>query len=286
MTVKHPFRVLYQDLSVAAAKLTAELGEGFEIYEIGVTEGVAGCYPRVILEDRVMTAFPAVYRTTNVIPVFGVDINFYTFFKTIRQKYPDVPLYRVPEGKTFILDSGGIAGKAYILYKTLEVDQIPKPGDPGTATAPTKLFVSIGQAEASIDAEKTAEIHVNKSLNPLELPGFPYINKVPAGFEYDFLGFATREGAGIDGVNVIYHGLRMWKKEIAFLAEDEKYVNWKLFPYNNAAVVQPMFLFPERYTFVANEQLKIEVKVENTTTTAVDVTVPFATFWLVRKVGV
>jgi len=281
MPEKYVYRVVKQDLSSADLELAAKTGEGYEILEIGVTGGASGSITQCIIGEELMLYFPSGNNEENVAPVPGVDTNTYTLFKTIRQKYPDVPTLKVSEGQTLTVSNGKVAGNAYVIYRHLTGGDVPPKDAPGASDNPTRLLIFHNKAEASIDAGATVTLEVDTSLSPSGFPDFASGDKVPSGYVYELLGFCTRLGAG-SGADITYNGIRLWKGEEALLSPNQNFVNPDLFPYNTNNVNKPMFLLPKKIVFEPGESYKAEVQVTNSGSAA-ETAVVYLTLFVLRK---
>lgn len=257
-------RIIQQDLNAANLELEARVNEGFVINEIGIDLGANDLVARLLIGDELMTGLPADEGEENVVPVQGVDVNTHTLIKTLRKKFPELPRYKVAPGEKLVLSSQGAAGVGYIHFTQLEDDQVPKRSDPGGTQGPSRLFVSHGGYTGNVTGLATAEIiTIDTPINPVGLPDFPFGQRVPVGEIMELLGFAFSEGAGM-GANTNVTGLRIWKKNEAYLAREEAFVNDALFPYNVDDEDKPFYMFPEPVIFLPNEELKIEGQFKNT----------------------
>jgi len=276
---KYVYRVKSGNLATADLELEAKVGQAFEILELGIDGGAAGLVATLYIGGEVMTGLPAAAGAENVVPVPLIDLNFNTLMRMLQQKFPEVPTYKVCPGEKLVLTSGGKAGTGYLFYCRMMEDQLFTKDMPGASEGTPRLVISHGKAEWSVEAGATEDHDVDINLNPAGLTGFPYVERVPAGKNYDLLGFATRLGAG-SGADISYEGIRMWKKEEAILSPDEAFVTPKLYPYNVDTAALPAFLLPEKLTFVPEEAFKMEVRAKNAGTAAQTAQIFLTTFWL------
>ncbi len=257
-------RVIQQDLNASNLELEARVSEGFEINEIGIDLGDTDLVARLLIGDELMSGLPADAGEENVVPVPGINVNTHSLIRTLRKRFPDLPKYKVSPGEKLVLSSQGATGVGYIFFTQLEDELVPKRTDPGGTNGPSRLFVSHGTFNGDITGSATAEIHtIDSPLNPVGLPDFPFGSRVPVGEIMELLGFAFSEGAGM-GANTNVTGLRFWKKNEAYLAREEAFINDALFPYNVDDEDKPFYMFPEPVVFQPNEELKIEGQFKNT----------------------
>jgi len=262
MAVVRDWQYLSQDLSSADLELEAKAGQGFEIFEVGIDGGAADSKGIISIGGVTMMNFPASDAKEGIAPVPFVDVNPNTLLKMCRDKLPDVPTLKVPEGKKFVLSNGGVAGTGYIFYRELSEGDIPRVDAPGAPNSLTRLFISHGKAEWSVAAGQTEVHKVDTSLNVPELRDFPFEEAVPADLKYRLLGFATRKGDG-SGADITYSGIRMWFKEQSWLKKEEEWADPSLFPYNVASAYNPVFFFPTPMVFEPHQELTFEVQCSN-----------------------
>jgi len=262
MAIVRDWQYLSQDLSAADLELEAKAGQGFEIFEVGIDGGAAGSKGIITIGGVTMMNFPASDAKEGIAPVPFIDNNPNTLLKMCREKLPDVPTLKVPEGKKFVLTNDGVAGTGYIFYRELSEGDIPRADAPGAPNSLNRLFISHGKAEWSVAAGATEAHKVDTSLNVPELRDFPFEEAVPAGLRYRLLGFATRKGDG-SGADITYSGIRMWFKEQSWLKKEEEWASPSLFPYNIASQYNPVFFFPTPMVFEAHQELTFEVQCSN-----------------------
>ena len=262
MPEKYVYRVLRQDLATANLQLEAKVDEGFEVMEIGIASGAAGLVATLIIGNEVMTGIPCDDGAENLVPVEGIQTNSHPLIKTIKSKFPDVPLYKVSSGEILTITSGGAAGIAYLFYRQLSGAEIPAKSAAGASEGTSRLIIQHGKNLTSVGAGLTVDLIIATPLNPAGLPNFPFGELVPVNTEWDLLGFACQAGAGC-GANTTIGGIRLWKNQESILVREQGILLPTLFPYPDAAIDKPIFLFPKPITFIGQEELKIEARATN-----------------------
>jgi len=285
MAEEYSYRIEYQDLTAADLILQAEVGEGFIIDEIGISTGQPDLISPVFIGDTTMLCLPADDGAVHICPVGGKDINQNTLFATLLKKYPDIPLLKVPSGKTLKIPKIATSGKAYVQYRKVIGDQVPAPDAAGAPYGYPRLFISHSRVKWSVPAGATEYRDVTENMNPAGLIGFPAVGDVPAGYIYDLIGLATWT-TGVVGTNITHIGIRIWKLEKSLLAKDEAWIDPSLYPYNRNDIDKPFFTFPKPISFVADETCKIQMQVKSTDAAPQVATVYVTTFWIVKKAGV
>jgi len=283
MTVRYVERVLVQDLSVAPLELQARPKEGFEILEIGCDGGGTDERLEIQISEEIMTGAMAEAGKGIVCPVPFKHVNPYTLLSTAKSYYPEVPTFKVSEGEKFIIRAFKGTGTAYILYKHLAADQIPERTAPGGSESTVRFVVSSGYTEKTLAAGAREILTLDIPYNPTGIPDFPYKALVPAGLAYDLLGFCCDKGAS--AAAIVVHGIRMWRRQEAFLAPEQRFVPLEVYPFPVETTQYKPHYLPERIEFVAGEELKIEADVENTDAAAAQYAqVRCACFFLQRRV--
>jgi len=262
MGIKYDRRILWADLSVADIELRAAVDEGMEITEIGVTGGAADLICGLVIGEENLLCFPSHFGDDSVVPVPGYDTNIFSLLRTIRKKFPDVPTPKICAGELMILSSYGAAGNGYVEYRHFMPDQIPAKDTPGASESLDRLLIFPNRATVSVAAGATQVITAGTSLAPRGFPSWVYPERVPAGVNYDLLGFATNLDDA-SGANIRYTNFRIWKGEKAILSPQEAFIPPTLFPYNDNTVVMPLTLFDNPITFITGENLRTDHEVSN-----------------------
>ena len=288
MPVIRDWQYLMQDLAAANLELDAKAGQGFEVFEVEVKGGGADNKGVITIGGVTMMNFPTVDTHEEVAPVPWIENNPNSLLKMVREYLPEVPTYKIPEGKKFVLSTvvppaGTKAGTGYIFYKELSEAEIPRVDAPGAPNNLTRLFISHGQAKWNIAAGEQTLCKVDTSLNVPELRDFPFEEAVPAGLRYRLLGFATCEGLA-SGADITYDGIRMWFKEQSWLKKEEEFSDPFLFPYNAAAAYHPIRFLPSPMVFEAHQELTFEVQATNGGAAAQDALI-FVTCFFLQEAG-
>jgi hypothetical protein len=259
---KRVYQVITADLSAGDLTLEAKYGQGFEVIELGVNSGGAGQIIDVILGGEKMLSLPVTTTKEHLAPLFPLDINPNTLFKTIRNAYPDVPTLKVSQGETLTIQGiSGLAGTCGLIFRELSGDQIPAKTADGASEGKNRLFISHGKALESI-AVGSDVIEINSCLNPAGYSKFPFEQVAPVGTEFDLLGMSIRKGDG-SGANITLNGFRVWKREESIIAPNEAFTSPLFFPYSDDTGLNFPTFFSKRITFVGNERLLVDAQVTN-----------------------
>jgi len=281
MPEKYIYRVASQDLAVANLSLEAKVDEGFEIMDIGISGGAALSVATLIIGNEIMTGIPCSALLECLAPTPLLEPNPFSLLKDVIAKFPQVPLYKVSAGETLILSNGGVAGTGYIIYRLLTGAEIPAKNAAGASEGLSRLFLSHGSITHATAIGATEDFIVNVGLNPVGLTAFPFGELVPVNVEFDLLGFATNKGAA-SGANISYDGIRIWKAQESILRKDQAFLIPTLFPYPSNNIVKQLFLLPKPLTFIANEEMKVEVRATNAGAGIQNAVINFTAVFLMR----
>lgn len=263
----HNWRDKEQDLSVADLELKAEIDEGFEILEIGIEDiNAVGLAELIIGEENILTV-PNDNPNDDLIPVPLKSVNQHTLFRTVRERFPDIPLFKVSSGEKLVLTNTQGSGKGYVLYRHFTGAEIPAKTDDGGSESLNRLQAFNSENDESIPASTTKNVTVDTNLNGRGFARWTYPDKVPAGVRFDLIGIAVTKKRGTS-TQITINSIRVWKAQKSILSPDEAFTDVALFPYNNSDGEKPMFLFEKKIPFVTGEDIKIEANVSNADTTA------------------
>jgi len=260
-------------------ELEAKSKEGFIIKEIFAESDTEGEFITLIISDTVMLA---VMSQTTLIGLSRFPDSaevIQGLFGKIREKYPEVPLFRVCEGEKLSISRLAAATKCLVRYAHLTGAEAPKPTESGATLSDNRLLLSSGKEAFSLTGT-TAKVHTTLvSINPSGIIDFPYGVKVPSGYELDLLGFCVGVGAPSAGT-VTVSGIRLWYRDESILKPEQAYQGVDLFGYLGSSGQLKPFLFDAPIKLVAGDELKVEIELTPTVTATGDL---YATFIFNQK---
>ncbi len=262
MPVLHPYREKHKDLSVGDLELEAKPDEGFEIMELGIHDSAQDCRGQLIIGEENILNFNADSEYDEVAPVPLKGTNLHTLLKTIREKYPDVPSFKVGVGEKLILSATSPNGVAYVFYRHLTGAEIPPKTDPGGSESMNRLQLFPSEVTDTIPATGSKVLIVDTDKSEKGFKGFVYPDKVPDGVTYRLLGFCINKGRGSHADTSIT-SVRIWKQNKSILCPDEEWSDAALYPFNVFSINKPFFLLPEPIDFVTGEDMKVELDCAN-----------------------
>jgi len=263
MPLKYIDRFIESATLASDLELEAKAGEGFIIKEIYAESAVEGEYTTVIISDTVM------FSVLNDLAKIGMarfpdakEINKGLFAK-IREKYPEVPLFRVSEGEKLIIKRLTDNTHCLVRYTHLTGGDAPKSTDGGGSLSENRLLISNGYEDAVISADLTEYLTTFLSMNPSGIIDFPFGSKVPAGYKLELLGFCLDIGT-TTGTAITITGIRLWHNDESILTPLQAYLTNDLFHYITTEGQLIPFFFDTPIEMVAGDELKTEVKVLGT----------------------
>ena len=244
-------------------ELEAKSGEGFIIKEIFGESAVEGEFLTLIISDTVMFSVLTDLAKIGLVRFPDAKENIRGLFAKIREKYPEVPLFRVSEGEKLVIKRLNDNTHVLVRYAHLTGGDIPKSTESGGTLSDNRLLISSGSEDAVITADLTEYLTTFISINPSGIIDFPFGVKVPAGYKLQLLGFCLDIGT-TTGTAITITGVRLWFRDESILTPLQAYVSNDLFHYITTEGQLKPFLFDAPIEMVAGDELKTEVEVLGT----------------------
>lgn len=263
MPIKYVDRFIESATLASDLELEAKTGEGFIIKEIFAESAVEGEYSTVIISDTVMFAFVNELTKIGLVRFPDAKENIKGLFSKIREKYPDVPLFRVAEGEKLVIKKLTDDTHVLVRYAHLTGTDAPKSTENGGTLSDNRLLISTGYENATITASLTEYLTTFLSMNPSGIIDFPFAVKVPSGYKLELLGFCLDIGT-TTGTAIVIDGIRLWFRDESILAPLQAYLTNDNFHYITTEGQLKPFLFDVPIELVAGDELKTEVKITGT----------------------
>jgi len=262
MPIKYIDRFIESADLATALELEAKSGEGFVIKDIFAESATEGEFITIIISDTVMLA--VVCQTTLIGMVRFPDAKeaIKGLFSIIREKYPEIPLFKVCEGEKLSISRLSASTKCLVRYAHLTGADAPKPTESGATLSDNRLLLSSGVETYTVPAGTIDYLETLVSINPSGIIDFPFGVKLPSGYELDLLGFCVGLGA-LTGTESIT-GIRLWYRDESILKPDQEYQGIDLFGYLGSSGQLKPFLFDTPLKLVAGDELKLEVEITGT----------------------
>ena len=243
-------------------ELEAKAGEGFVIKEIYAESSTEEEYITMIISDTVMFSSLVEVAEIGMLRFPDAKENYLGLFAKIREKYPEVPLFRVSEGEKLIITANEGTIKCLVRYAHLTGADIPKSSEPGGTLSDNRLFLSSGSKSGTTSGTVSEYVVDLVSINPKGLIDFPFLEKVPSGYRMELLGFCI--GKDATSTTITIEGLRLWFKDESILKPEQAYLGADLFKYISESGQLKPFLFDSPISMVAGDKLEAEVQIIDT----------------------
>jgi len=263
MPIKYIDRLIESDDLASDLELEAKTNEGFIIKEIYAESAVEGEFLTIIISDTVMFSMLTDLAKIGMSRFPDAKEGIKGIFSKIREKYPQVPLFRVAEGEKLLIKRLTDDTHCLVRYVHLTGGDAPKPTEAGGTLSDNRLLISNGIEVATITADLTEYLTTFLSMNPSGIMNFPFASKVPSGYKLELLGFCLDVGT-TTGTAIIIEGIRLWIKDESILTPLQAYVSNDLFHYISTEGQLIPFFFDTPIELVAGDELKTEVKVLGT----------------------
>lgn len=261
MALKQRFMVKHQWSGVTLS-LKPDSGQALLVESIEIDNTTPTEFTKVYI-DRVMIAYLSTYNMyTNQFWIGRDQAKITTLMRTLFDKgiFKGFP---VADGQELTIDYTG-SGSPYVrvFYRIYDAEDINSEMENGSK-AKEYLFYNYGTNTLQIDVDATGLI--DKSLNPIEFPDFPYGAVVPAKTEIDIIGIliATHRKAAYVGDKMRW--LKFTKeREVLFDPDRRGFYcahGMNEFPFHAVYYEHPFNMFPEPITFKAGEELTLQMTI-------------------------
>jgi len=263
MPVKYIDRFIESATLASDLELEAKANEGFIIKDIFAESVVVGEYLTMIISDTVMFACLNESTLIGMLRFSDAKESLKSLFTKIREKYPNVPLFRVSEGEKLVIKRLTDDTKCLVRYAHLTGAELPKSTEPGGTLSDNRLLISSGSESFTVSSDLTDYLTNITSMNPSGIPDFPFKVKVPSGYRMELLGFCLGVNK-LTGTGIVIDGLRLWFHDESILTVDQAYLSDDFFQYISDAGQAIPFLFDSPIVMVSGDELKTEIKITGT----------------------
>lgn len=261
MPIKYVDRIIESATLSSDLELEAKSGEGFIIKDIFAESSGEGEFLTMIISDTMMFNALVEKHALGMLPFPSSNKNIKGFFSNIREKYPEVPLFRVSEGEKLILTKYSTATKVLVRYAHLTGADIPKSTESGGTLSDNRLLVSNGSKSGTTSTTSTEYVRDFSSMNAKGFIDFPFLEKVPAGYRMELLGFCLGKETTSSDVDIT--GIRLWLRDESILKPNQSYCGVDLFKYLCIELQEIPFLFDAPIPLVVGDKLESEVSILN-----------------------
>ena len=185
MPIKYIDRFIESTDLATDLELEAKANEGFIIKDIFAESVVIGEYLTMIISDTVMFACLTESTEVGMLRFSDAKESIRGLFTKIRQKYPEVPLFRVSEGEKLVIKRLTDDTKCLIRYAHLIGADLPKSTENGGTLSDNRLLISSGSEAITVSADLTEYLTNITSMNPSGIIDFPFNVKVPRVIEWN-----------------------------------------------------------------------------------------------------
>ena len=263
MPIKYIDRFIESETLATDLELEAKTAEGFVIKDIFAESAVEGEYLTLIISDTVMFAVLNDLAKIGMVRFPNAKEGIKGLFTKIREKYSEVPLFRVGEGEKLVIKRLTDNTHVLVRYTHLTGADAPKSTESGGTLSDNRLLISSGSELATITSDLTEYLTDFESINPSGIIDFPFGVKVPSGYKLELLGFCLDIGT-VTGTGIIIDGIRLWFKDESILTPLQAYLSNDLFHYITTEGQLIPFFFDVPIELVAGDELKTEVQVTGT----------------------
>ncbi len=263
MPIKYIDRFIESADLATDLELQAQAGEGFIIKDIFAESVVVGEYLTMIISDTVMFSCLTESTLVGMLRFSDAKESLRSLFTKIREKYPEVPLFRVSEGEKLVIKRLTDTTKCLVRYAHLTGAEMPKSNEPGGTLSDNRLLISSGSESFTISADLTDYLKTLVSMNPSGILDFPFAVKVPSGYRMELLGVCIGVNK-LTGTGIVIDGLRLWFRDESILKPDQAYVSNDLFKFISDDGQAVPFMFDSPIVMVSGDELKTEVKITGT----------------------
>lgn len=260
--IKYQDRFIESADLASALELEAKSGEGFIIKEIFAESATEGEFITVIISDTVMLAIVCQTTLIGMVRFPNTAEIIKGLISAIREKYPEVPLFKICEGEKLSISRLSASTKCLVRYVHLTGADAPKPTEAGATLSDNRLLLSSGVETYSVPVGTIDYLKTLVSINPAGIIKFPFGTKVPSGYELDLLGFCV--GLGVLTGTESITGIRLWYRDESILKPNQAYQGIDLFGYLGSSGQLKPFLFDAPIKLVAGDELKLEVEITGT----------------------
>jgi len=263
MPIKYIDRFIESATLSSDLELQAQSNEGFVIKEIYGESAVEGEFITMIISDTVMFSVLTDLAKIGMVRFPDAKEIIAGLFTKIRNKYPNVPLFRVAEGEKLVIKRLTDNTHLLVRYAHLTGAEVPKSTEGGGTLSDNRLLISNGIEAFTVSSDLTDYLTTFVSMNPSGIIDFPFATKVPAGYRLELLGFCLDIGT-ITGTGTIIDGIRLWFRDESILIPLQAFLSNDLFHYITTEGQLIPFLFDSPIVMVAGDELKTEVQITGT----------------------
>lgn len=259
MPIKYVDRFLESADLATDLELEAKFGEGYIIKEIFAESDTEEEFITMIISDTVMFSSLVEKLSLGLLP-FPIELrDIKGLFSKIREKYPLVPLFRVSEGEKLKISGNEGTIKCLVRYAHLTGAEVPKATEAGGTLSDNRLFISSGSKSGTTSGATAEYVRDFISINPKGLLDFPFLEKVPAGYRMELLGFCIGKDSVSTDVSIT--GLRLWYRDESILKANQAFCGIDLFGYIGTSLQITPFMFDTPLVLVAGDELYPEVEI-------------------------
>ena len=229
-----------------------------------------------------MSTFRCSDTTICISPSLGFEDTNFSLFKYLREHFPQIPLWKVLQGKKLVVTGQATSDLCHVKYKVVTGALMPKATDDGAQHGKNYLFISDGTITVNIGADVTSIFDIDVANNPQGVTTFPWEKASPPRYKMHWLGFMIGEGssshADIDEIQV-----RIWQNEISVLGKDQIWISIKHFPFPLSGTQNRPFLWKEPIVIEEGIELRTEISAHNSNVGAQDVQIIANHLFLVER---